>query len=64
MIGSVALMFGRCLDLPDEAGDVWAALFSVFESGYVTRDLATIQPADKILSTSAFGDMVINHILS
>ena len=43
MIGSIALMFSRCLDLPDEANDIWTALFSVFENGFITRDLATDQ---------------------
>jgi 3-isopropylmalate dehydrogenase len=37
MIGSVALMFDRCLNLPREAEAIWSALFDIFEQGYATR---------------------------
>ncbi len=64
MIGSIAQMFSRCLDLPEEAADVWNGLFSVLEKGYVTKDLATARTApDYILTTSRFGDMVVENIL-
>ena len=62
MIGSVALMFEKGLDLPVEGKEVWDALFAVFERGYTTTELAGGYPADKILSTSAFGDMVVEII--
>jgi 3-isopropylmalate dehydrogenase len=64
MIGSLALMFDRCLSLQDEASEVWNALFQVFEQGYTTADL-TEGPGDtkKVLSTSEFGDMVTEIIL-
>ncbi len=64
MIGSLALMFDRCLDLPGEAGEIWGALFQVFEQGYTTADLME-GPFDtkKLLSTSDFGDMVAESIL-
>lgn len=63
MIGSIALMFSRCLALPKEAEDIWTALFSVFEAGFVTRDLAAPNTDDKkLLSTTQFGDMVARHI--
>ena len=64
MIGSVALMFDRCLDLPREAEVVWNALFDVFEQGYATRDLMVPQqdPA-KVLSTSQFGDLVAAAVI-
>jgi 3-isopropylmalate dehydrogenase len=64
MIGSVALMFNRCLDLQAEAQDIWEGLFSVFESGYVTGDLAAVHTdSNKLLSTERFGDMVVEKIL-
>lgn len=64
MIGSIALMFDRCLDLPNEAKEIWDALFSVFEQGYTTADLVDGPSNDKpVLSTSGFGDMVTEIIL-
>ncbi|MFO7607293.1 MAG: isocitrate/isopropylmalate family dehydrogenase, partial [Desulfurivibrionaceae bacterium] len=62
MIGSVALMFDKCLASPVEAGEIWAALFAVFERGYTTSELGGGYDADKVLSTSAFGDMVVEII--
>ncbi|MBU0675795.1 MAG: 3-isopropylmalate dehydrogenase [Proteobacteria bacterium] len=58
MIGSVALMFDKCLNLPDEAEVVWNALFTVFERGFTTTELSSGYAPEKILSTSEFGDMV------
>lgn len=63
MIGSVALMFERCLGLPHEADVLWQALFQVFASGYTTGDLmASGQMRRQILSTADFGDLVVKHI--
>ncbi len=63
MIGSIALMFDRCLNLPDEAEEIWQALFAVFEQGYVTQDLAQdVHTRQKTISTTAFGDLVVEHI--
>lgn len=64
MIGSIALMFNRCLDLPAEAMDIWTALFSIFESGYLTKDLAGIRTdSAKLLSCTQFGDMAAEAVL-
>ena len=62
MIGSVALMFDKCLDAPEEAQVIWDALFAVFERGYTTSELSAGYAEDKVLSTSAFGDMVVEII--
>jgi 3-isopropylmalate dehydrogenase len=62
MIGSVALMFDKCLDGPAEAQDIWDALFTVFERGYTTGELGAGYEAARVLSTSAFGDMVVEII--
>ena len=63
MIGSIALMFDRCLNLPEEAEEIWLALFAVFEQGYVTQDLARdVRARLKTISTTAFGDLVVEHI--
>lgn len=63
MIGSAALMFNRILDLHDEANDIWNAMFGVFEDGFVTGDLSLgPDKKRKVLSTSQFGDAVIERI--
>ncbi|MEE4356422.1 MAG: 3-isopropylmalate dehydrogenase [Desulfococcaceae bacterium] len=63
MIGSAALMFDRCLNLPREAEEIRNALFAVFERGFSTRDLMLPeQSPEKILSTTQFGDMVVKII--
>ncbi|HQP31748.1 MAG TPA: isocitrate/isopropylmalate family dehydrogenase, partial [Deltaproteobacteria bacterium] len=63
MIGSVALMFERCLGLPQEAALLWQALFKVFASGYTTGDLVVPGTTEqRILSTAEFGDLVVRHI--
>jgi 3-isopropylmalate dehydrogenase len=63
MIGSVALMFDRCLGLHREAQDIWHALFSIFEAGFRTRDLAgpSADPS-RIVSTGQFGDLAVERI--
>lgn len=58
MIGSVALMLGKCLDLPEEGRAVWEALFAVFERGFTTSELSKGYAPEKVLSTTAFGDLV------
>jgi 3-isopropylmalate dehydrogenase len=63
MIGSVALMLEKCFDLQREAEDIWNAMFSVFGEGYITGELAPIgYTPSLILSTSGFGDKVIEQI--
>lgn len=64
MIGSAALLFDRCLNLPQEAADIWRALFAVFEKGFVTEDLAAAgEKHGRMLSTAEFGDMVCEGIM-
>jgi 3-isopropylmalate dehydrogenase len=63
MIGSVAFLFEKCLNLHQESEDIWNALFSVFEKGYRTIELA--EPGydkTKILTTREFGDFVTEMI--
>lgn len=63
MIGSIAFLFEKCLSLPRESEEIWKALFTVLERGYTTIELASTRTdTDKILSTSAFGDMVVSII--
>lgn len=63
MIGSIAFLYDKCLNLKAESETIWQALFEVFERGYTTIELAhsSIEPK-KILSTSDFGDMVVEII--
>ncbi len=63
MIGSIAMLFDECLGLQEEAQDIWAALFRVFEEGFTTKELANNSHAgEKILRTTEFGDTVVAMI--
>ena len=63
MIGSVAFLFEKCLDLNQESEDIWNALFSVFQKGYRTVELAPPgYDSRKVLNTKDFGDLVADHI--
>ncbi|MDM8536725.1 3-isopropylmalate dehydrogenase [Desulfobacterales bacterium HSG17] len=64
MIGSVALMFDRCFNLPNEAQDIWDGLFDVFAQGFITKELTGgNDKQEKTVSTTEFGDMVVKSIL-
>lgn len=63
MIGSVAFLFDKCLHLLAESDEIWNALFTLFERGYTTAELAHHRhDKKKTLSTSDFGDMVVDII--
>ena len=63
MIGSVAFLLDKCLELPEESEVIWKALFAILEKGYTTIELAAQgYDQDKILSTTEFGDMVVEII--
>jgi len=63
MIGSVAFMLEKSFGLEKESKAVWAALTGVFADGYRTKELAgKATPAEKILSTTKFGDLVAGKI--
>ncbi len=63
MIGSVALMLEKCFGLEEESRAIWEAMRSLFRAGYRSHDLKTTSTAaEKILSTTAFGDMVVKLI--
>ncbi len=63
MIGSVAFLFGKCLNLHNESEDIWNALFSVLEQGFRTVELAPPgYDGKKILTTKDFGDLVVETI--
>lgn len=64
MIGSAAFMLDKSFGLKQESNDIWEAMNKVFAEGYRTRDLASREtPADRLISTSQFGDLVVKNIL-
>jgi len=63
MIGSIAFLYDKCLHLQAESDCIWHAMFEIFDRGFTTRELANSSiESKKILSTSAFGDMVVDII--
>lgn len=64
MIGSMAMMLEYSFGMQDEAKKVWAAMQSVFAAGYSTPDLSKPGSGVEMISTSAFGDKVIEHLLA
>jgi 3-isopropylmalate dehydrogenase len=65
MIGSVAFMLEKSFGLEKESKLVWDALTQVFAQGFRTGELAGKDtPKEKILSTTQFGDKVVEIINS
>ena len=62
MIGSVAMMLEMSFGLEAEARNVWHAMQSVFTRGFTTADLAKSAVDEKMISTDAFGDLVIEEL--
>ncbi len=62
MIGSVAMMLEMSFGMKEEADAVWEAMQHVFESGYSTADLSSGDNPARIVSTSGFGDLVIERL--
>lgn len=62
MIGSVAMMLEMSFGLSDESRAVWQAMQRVFEAGYSTADLSQADSGVKLVSTTEFGDKVIEAL--
>ncbi len=62
MIGSVAMMLEMSFGMKAEADMVWAAMKSVFESGFSTADLSKSSDALRLVSTDEFGDKVMAEL--
>lgn len=62
MIGSVAMMLEYSFGMIDEAKTIWSAMQGVFSDGYTTPDLATELDGEKVISTAAFGDRVVEKL--
>ena len=64
MIGSVAMMLEMSFGMVDESKAVWNAMKSVFEAGYTTADLASVNSETDVVTTDVFGDKVMAAITS
>jgi 3-isopropylmalate dehydrogenase len=62
MIGSVAMMLEMSFGMDTEAKNLWQAMQSVFAKGYSTADLSKPGSGVKMISTSAFGDLVAEEL--
>lgn len=62
MIGSVAMMLEMSFGMDEEAARVWHAMQSVFADGFSTPDLKSAGSAAQLISTSDFGDRVVNAL--
>ncbi len=62
MIGSVAMMLEMSMNHEIEAREVWTALHSVMEDGYVTDDLGKFVTDATIVSTEEFGSKIIESL--
>jgi 3-isopropylmalate dehydrogenase len=61
MIGSIAFLLDKCLGLREESQAIWNAMFFILEQGYATVELSReATDPKKILSTSDFGDRVVD----
>ena len=62
MIGSVALMLDMSFGMTEEAKAVWQAMQKVFEAGFSTGDLSSPGSDSTLLSTTEFGDKVLESL--
>jgi len=62
MIGSVAMMLEMSFGMAEESKNLWHAMQSVFAAGYSTPDLSKPGSGITIVSTSEFGDLVIEFL--
>lgn len=63
MIGSMAMMLEYSFGMQEESRNVWQAMQSVFADGYSTADLSKPGSGVQMLSTEAFGDKVVEHLI-
>jgi len=62
MIGSVAMMLENSFNMDEEAKNVWHAMQGVFADGYSTADLSKPGSGVKMISTTEFGDKVVEKL--
>ena len=64
MIGSVAMMLELSFGMEKESANIWNAIQGVFTRGYTTADLAAHGGGMSVISTSEFGDKVVEELLA
>ena len=62
MIGSVAMMLEMSFNMEQESRNVWHAMQSVFAQGNSTSDLSKPGSGVNMISTDAFGDLVVEEL--
>ena len=62
MIGSIALMLDKSFGMKQAAEDVWLAMRQVFGAGITTADLRDPEGKSTVLTTSQFGDKVVEAL--
>jgi 3-isopropylmalate dehydrogenase len=62
MIGSVALMLDKSFGLTTEARRIMDAMRAVFAAGYTTPDLRDPEAERRLITTSEFGDRVVEAL--
>jgi 3-isopropylmalate dehydrogenase len=62
MIGSIALMLDKSFGMKQAAEDVWTAMRQVFGAGITTADLRDPEGKSTVLTTSQFGDKVVEAL--
>ena len=62
MIGSVAMMLEMSFNMEQESRNVWHAMQSVFAQGNSTSDLSKPGSGVNMISTDAFGDLVVGEL--
>ena len=62
VIGSFAMMLEYSFGMAEESKNVWDAMQAVFTDGFSTSDLSKPGSGVTMLSTSEFGDKVVEHL--
>ena len=62
MIGSAAMMLELSFDMIEESKNIWKAIQGVFARGYSTADLSKPGSGVRVISTSEFGDKVVEEL--
>ena len=62
VIGSFAMMLEYSFDMAEESKNIWDAMQAVFADGFSTSDLSKAGSGVTMLSTSEFGDKVVEHL--
>jgi len=56
------MMLEYSFDMAEESKNIWDAMQAVFADGFSTSDLSKAGSGVTMLSTSEFGDKVVEHL--